>query len=64
MVFDAGCHIYTPVAWALMSGKTSKCYWHVFNWLTSSVQELDSSYVGVDFEYAFFSKLSITLMPL
>jgi hypothetical protein len=55
MVFDAG-HCSPG---ALMSGKTSNCYWQVFDWLTSSVQELDPSYVGVDFECAFFSNAAI-----
>ena len=59
MVFDAAHRIHTPVAWALISGKTRECYWQVFNWLTSSVQEHDPSYVGVDFKLAFFSNVAI-----
>eukprot|EP00804_Cyclotella_cryptica_P019805 CCRYP_009698-RA/>CCRYP_009698-RA protein AED:0.16 eAED:0.16 QI:838/1/1/1/0/0/5/278/686 len=59
MIFDAGRRIYTPVAWALMTGKTNECYWQVFNWITSVVQDLDPSYIGVDFELAFFTNVSI-----
>lgn len=59
MIFDASRRIYIPVAWALMTGKTSECYWQVFNWITTTVQELDPSYIGVDFERAFFSNVSI-----
>ena len=59
MIFDASHQIYIPVAWALMTGKTSECYWQVFNWITTTVQELDPSYIGVDFERAFFSNVSI-----
>ena len=63
MVFYACRSIYTCIAWALMSGKISKCYRQVFNLLTSSVQELDPSYIGVDFEYVFIAMLqSISLM--
>ena len=59
MSFDAGLWIYTPVAWALMTGQTNECYWQVFNWITSVVQDLDPSYIGVDFELAFFTNVSI-----
>jgi hypothetical protein len=59
MIFDASRRIYIPVAWALMTGKTSECYWQVFNWITTTVQELDPSYIDVDFEQAFFSSVSI-----
>eukprot|EP00804_Cyclotella_cryptica_P029811 CCRYP_019331-RA/>CCRYP_019331-RA protein AED:0.18 eAED:0.28 QI:1855/0.6/0.66/1/0/0/6/0/167 len=44
---------------ALMTGKTNECYWQVFNWITSVVQDLDPSYIGVDFELAFFTNVSI-----
>ena len=53
------CLIYIHVAWALMTGKTSECYWQVFNCITTTVQELDPSYIGVDFERAFFSNVTI-----
>lgn len=59
MVFDAARRIYVPCAWVLMSGKTNECYWQVFNWLTSVVQELSPSYIGVDFERAFFSNAAL-----
>ena len=59
MIIDASSRIYIPVAWALMTGKTSECYWQVFNWITTTVQELDPSYIGVDFERAFCSHVSI-----
>ena len=59
MIFDAGHRIYTPVAWALMTGKTNECYWQVFNWISSVVQDLDPSYIGVYFELAFFTNVSI-----
>ena len=54
MVFDAARKIYVPCAWILMTGKTAKCYWQVFNWLTSTLQDLNPSFVGVDFEWNFF----------
>jgi hypothetical protein len=40
-----------------MSGKTEECYWQAFNWLTSAVEDIDASYIGVDFERAFFTQL-------
>ena len=57
MVFDAARKVYVPVAWILMSGKTEECYWQAFNWLTSAVEDIDASYIGVDFERAFFTQL-------
>ena len=54
MVFDAARKIYVPSAWILMMGKTAECYWQVFNWLTSTLQDLNPSFVGVDFEWNFF----------
>jgi hypothetical protein len=54
VVFDVRRQIYIPVAWALMTGKISECYWQVFNWITLSVQDLDTSCIGDDFECAFF----------
>ena len=42
-----------------MTGKTSECYWQVFAWLTSVVQDLDPSYIGVDYERAFFTNVAI-----
>ena len=57
MVFDAAHKIYVPVVWILMSGKTEECYWQAFNWLTSAVEDIDASYIGVDFERAFFNQL-------
>jgi len=42
-----------------MTGKTTECYWQVFNWLTSAVQDMDPAYVGVDFERAFFTNVWI-----
>ncbi len=57
MVFDAAHKVYVPVAWILMSGKTEECYWQAFNWLTSAVEDIDASYIGVDFERAFFTQL-------
>ena len=59
MVFDAARKVYVPVAWILMSGKTEQCYWQAFNWRTSAVNDIDASYIGVDFESAFFSQLGI-----
>ena len=59
MIYDAGRRIYTPVAWALMTGKTNECYWQVFNWITFVVQDLDPSQIGIDFELAFFTNVSI-----
>ena len=53
MVFDAAHKIYAPCAWILMTGKTAECYWQVFNWLTSTLQDLNPSFVGVDFEWNF-----------
>ena len=57
MVFDVAHQIYIPCAWVLMIGKTTECYWQVFNWLTSAVQDMDPAFVGVDFEWAFFSQV-------
>ena len=57
MVFDAAHKVYVPVAWILMSGKTEECYWQAFNWLTSAIKDIDASYIGVDFERAFFAQL-------
>ena len=57
MVFDAAHKVYVLVAWILMSGKTEECYWQAFNWLTSAVEDIDASYIGVDFERAFFTQL-------
>ena len=57
MVFDAAHKVYVPVAWILMSGKTKECYWQAFNWLTSAVEDIDASYIGVYFERAFFTQL-------
>ena len=59
MVFDVARQIYIPCAWVLMTGKTTECYWQVFNWLTSAVQDMDPAYVGVDFERAFFTNVRI-----
>ena len=59
MIFDAGHQIYTPVAWTLKIWTTNECYWHTFNWFASVVQDLDPSYIGVDFELAFFTNVSI-----
>jgi hypothetical protein len=50
--------INIPCAWVLMTGKTSECYLQVFNWLTASFPELDPSYIGADFERAFFSNVA------
>mgnify|MGYP006197731629 FL=1 len=58
MVFDAARKIYVPCAWILMTGKTAECYWQVFNWLTSTLQDLNPSFVGVDFEWNFFRSVS------
>lgn len=57
MVFDARLHIFVPVAWILMTGKTIECYWQAFNWLTSIVDSIDPAFVGVDFERAFFTQV-------
>ena len=57
MVFDAAHKVYVPVAWILMSGKTEECCGQAFNWLTSAVEDIDASYIGVDFERAFFTQL-------
>jgi len=58
MVFDMPRRIYIPCAWVLMTGKTSECYWQVFNWLTKACPNLDPSYIGVDFDRAFFSNVA------
>ena len=58
MVFDAKLHIFIPVAWILMTGKTNECYWQAFNWLTSAVDSINPAFVGVDFEWAFFSQVT------
>ena len=42
-----------------MTGKASECYWQVFNWITSAVQDFDSYYIGVHFERALFSNVAI-----
>jgi hypothetical protein len=42
-----------------MSGKTEECYWQAFTWLTNAVKDIDASYLGVDFEHAFFTQLGI-----
>ena len=57
MVFDMSRGIYVPCAWVLMTGKTMECYWQVFNWLTSVVQDLNPSYFGVDFERTFWTNV-------
>ena len=59
MVFNAALKIYVPVAWILMTGKSDECYWQAFNWLTNSVECIDPSYIGVDFELAFFRMIDI-----
>ena len=59
MVFDASLKIYIPVAWILMTGKTEECYWQAFNWLSSTAESIDPSYIGVDFERAFFSQAQL-----
>jgi len=59
MVFDQSTKIYVPVAWILMTGKTQECYWQAFNWLTSAVPTCNPSFVGVDFERAFFTMVGI-----
>ena len=41
-----------------MTGKTAECYWQVFNWLTSTLQDLNPWFVGVDFEWNFFQSVS------
>ena len=56
MIFDACLKIFIPVVWILMSGKTEECYWQAFNWLSSAVEEIKPSYIGIDFECAFFSQ--------
>ena len=58
VIFDMGVKTYVPTAWILMTGKTDKCYWQSFNWLTSTVQNITPAYVGVDFEWDFFSQVS------
>ena len=58
LVFDAACKIHVPCGWVLMMGKTAECYWQVFNWLTSTLQDLNPSFVGVDFEWNFFRSVS------
>ena len=58
MIFDMGTKTYTPVAWVLMTGKTEECYWQAFNWLTS-IADIVASYIGVDFERAFFTQVAI-----
>ncbi len=42
-----------------MSGKTEECYWQAFNWLTNAVEDVDASYIGVDFGCDFFSQLGV-----
>lgn len=59
MVFDMSRRAYIPCAWVLMTGKTNECYWQVFSWLTSVVQDISPSYIGVDFEKAFFTNVAI-----
>ncbi len=56
MVFDVHHKIFIPVAWILMTGKTSECYWQAFNWLYSAVEGINPSYIGVNFECASFSQ--------
>ena len=60
MVFDMARRIYIPCAWVLMTGKSSECYWQVFNWLTTACPDLDPSYIGVDFERAFLAMFQHT----
>jgi hypothetical protein len=59
MVFDAALKIYVPVAWILMTGKPDECYWQAFNSLCNTVEFIDPSYIGVDFELAFFRMIGI-----
>ena len=59
MVFDASLNINIPVVWILMTGKTEECYWQAFNWLVSVAKSIDPSYIGVDFERAFFSQAQL-----
>jgi len=59
MIFDTSLQIYVPVAWILMTGKTDECYWQAFNWLTNAVPRMDPSFIGVDFEKAFFTQVGI-----
>ena len=62
MIFDARLKIFIPVAWILMSGKTDKCYWQAFAWFTSTVEDLDPAFCGVDFEIAFFRQVAVHLL--
>jgi hypothetical protein len=59
MVLDASLKIHVPAAWILMFGKTEECYWHAFNRLTNAVEDINPSYIGVDFEQGFFTQLSV-----
>ena len=40
----------------LLTSKTTECYWQAFNWLSSAVEGINPSYIGVDIECAFFSQ--------
>ena len=58
MVFDLGLCIFITVALILMTGKTLECYWQAFNWLTSVVDSNAPTFVGVDFERAFYTQVA------
>jgi hypothetical protein len=58
MVFDARLHIFIPVAWLLMTGKTNEYYWQAFNWLTSAVISINPAFVSIDFELALFYQVA------
>jgi hypothetical protein len=57
MIFDPSLHIYIPVAYVLMTGKTKECYWQAFNWLRSEVKDCVPYCVGVDFEWNFWKSV-------
>ena len=59
MVFNAQYDIYVPCVWILMTGKTTRCYWHALSCLLSINPNLDPKYVGVDFEPALFNTVKL-----
>ena len=41
-----------------MTGKTLECYWQAVNWLTSVVDSIAPTFVGVDFKRAFYTQVA------
>ena len=59
MVYDQSLDLYVPVMYVLMSGKTKECYRQVFSYIKGELPNCTPYCIGVDFEKAFFTAVSI-----